>query len=91
MRFIAPRTGAPEVDIAESQHEYKQLVGAVYVNSQYGPTATELVFRITMSEEERLQIAKGADIFLGVLTFGRPLQPLTIQVGPQHYQLQEGT
>lgn len=85
MRMIAPRTGADEVTIAEDQLEYKPLVAAIYVNEQYGPDALTLLTRWTFTPEERAAIAAGEDVYLGVLTFGKPLQPLSMQVGAEGY------
>lgn len=74
MRPIAPRIeGADEFDIAEGQHEFVQLVGAIV--KAHAPGALEmgdnlrdtLVFRYTLSAEERVRIANGEDIYLAFL------------------------
>lgn len=89
MRMIAPRTGAHEITLAEDQLEYKPLVAAVYVRPDFG-NAPMLLTRWTFTEEERAAIAAGEDLYLGVLTFGQPLQPLSVQVGPAGYIVEEG-
>lgn len=79
MRMIAPRTGAPEITVAEDQPEYLALTAAVYDNT--------LLTRWTFTPEERARIAAGEDLYLGVMTFGRPLQPLSVQVGAEGWVL----
>ena len=81
MRSVAPRTGAPEVTIAEDQHEYKTLVGAKYDD----PPA--MLTRWRLDDGERARIASGEDLYIGVLTFGGPFPPLNVQVGPDGWQV----
>jgi hypothetical protein len=69
MRPIAPRTGAPEVTVAEHQHEFATITAARYeVSPGEGirPMRT-MVLRYTMSPEERAQIAAGEDIYIAML------------------------
>lgn len=82
--MIAPRTGADEITIAEDQLEYKPLVAAVYRTPEGAPM---LLTRWTFTAEERERIAAGEDLYLGVLTYGQPLQPLAPQVGPDGYEV----
>ena len=67
---------APEVTIAEEQHEYKALVGAVHDNGNV------IVTRWRLDDDDRARIADGEDIYLGHLTFNGPFQPISVQVGP---------
>lgn len=85
MRAISPNTGAPETVIAEDQLEYQSLVAAMYQDSTL--ESPVMLTRWTMTDEERLAIARGEDIFVAIVTFSRPLQPLQVLVGPQYYQL----
>ena len=85
MRMVAPRTGAPEVTLAEDQPEYCPLVAAVYVDAQ---GVEHLLTRWRLSEKERDQVAAGEDIYLACMTFGRPLQPLMMQVGPEGWSVE---
>jgi hypothetical protein len=81
-RMIAPRTGAPEITLAENHPEYSPVTVAVYGdNRKLGPRT--LLSRWTFTDEERARIAAGEDVFLGVITFGRPMQPVSLQVGPE--------
>ena len=80
--MVAPRTGAEEITIAEDQLEYRPLVAAVYRTEDGQPL---LLTRWRFTEEERQQIAGGEDLYLAVLTFGKPLQPLALQIGPEGY------
>lgn len=86
MHTVSPRTGAEEVTIAEDQLEYKPLVAARY---QTEDGHAMLLTRWRFTDEERAAIAAGEDLYLGVLTFGQPLQPLAPQVGPEGYVVEE--
>lgn len=78
MRMIAPRTGAPEITVAENQLEYRPIVVAVYNEK---PTR-QLLTRWTFTPEEREAIARGEDVYFALLTFGQPMQPISASVGP---------
>lgn len=43
----------------------------------------EIVSRWRFSDEERAQIAAGADLYLFMRTGGRPVQPVSLVVGPE--------
>jgi hypothetical protein len=47
-----------------------------------------LLTRWRFTEEERVQIAAGDDLYLGVMTFGHPLQPLMAGVGPDGWTVE---
>lgn len=40
-----------------------------------------MVSRWQLSEEERRLLVGGADVYLTLWTFGKPLQPIQLQVG----------
>lgn len=82
MRMVAPRTGAPELTLAEEQPEYSPLVVARYVDAQ---GVEHLLSRWRLTDEERAQIASGEDLYLCLLTHGQPLQPIMMQVGPEEW------
>lgn len=92
MRFIEPRTGAKEVTIAEEQEEYQPITVALYSNSNY-PGATEFLVRLTLTPEERAQVASGEDIFISELCWDpndldtAKFTPLTVTVGMQHWKV----
>lgn len=86
MRPIAPRiNGADEFNVAEGQHEYLQLVGAHVRADQEGAVAVgdtprdTLVFRYTLSAEERARVAGGEDIYLSLMS--APIAPHHLRVG----------
>lgn len=89
MRMIAPRTGAHEITLAEEQPEYMPLTAAVYHHAEM--QSPVLLTRWTFTPEERRRIAKGEDVYIGVLTFGKPLQPLLVQCGPEGWEAPAGT
>jgi hypothetical protein len=82
--MVAPRTGAEEITLAENQTAYKPLVAAVYSHPDFNG-APYLLTRWRFTDAERTAIAAGEDLYLAVLTFGQPLQPLAPQVGPGGY------
>ncbi len=82
MRMIAPRTGAPEITLAEDQPEYSPLVVAVYETPQ---CVQLLLTRWRLEPGELARLNAGEDLYLSVMTFGQPLQPLRLQVGPEGY------
>ncbi len=81
MRPIAPRTGYPEIAIAEEQEEYLPITVAVYP-VQDNPTAHMLLLRYTLTKEERQAVAAGEDIYLmHFYPNGGPMTPVQAQVG----------
>ena len=84
MRPVAPRTGAPEVTIAEEQEEYMPITAGVY---EYGNGTRALLTRWRLDDDERARIAAGEDLYLMLLTFGRPMQPVSLRVGPGDWQV----
>lgn len=99
MHPVAPRTGADEFNIAETQHEYMQLVGARYllnyadglppadtVLTRWRMTDLDLSLLLGVSVQRIREIRgerRGEDVYLALLTFNQPLQPINIQVGPR--------
>lgn len=77
MRPVAPRIGAPEITLAEEQHDYLPITAAVY----QGVLGTEVVTRWQLTPEDRARLLAGEDLYLRVLTFGQPLQPLAPTIG----------
>lgn len=81
--YMEPRIGPviagldsdEQVVYAESQPQYIPLHAAVGDNRQ-----RRVVSRWTLDAEQRKAIAEGADIFLELLTFGEPLQPIRMAV-----------
>ena len=85
MRWIRPQLDAPQETIAEEQQEYCTLTGAFLTHPEYGvakgASYNTVVVAVRPSDEERKRIAAGDDIYIGVLTFGSPLQPLLVLTG----------
>ena len=70
---------AEEVIFAKDQPQYiplRTLVYETYPNSG----DIRVMSRWTLTPEQRKAVAEGADVFLTCLTFGRPLQPVTVAV-----------
>lgn len=79
MRPVAPRLGFPEITIAEDQHEYLPVTAGVFM----GPLGREIVTRWQLTPEDRARLLAGEDIYIRVLTYGQPLQPLAPSIGWQ--------
>lgn len=88
MKSVTPEIEAPLVRVAEHQPEYEPVTtartmypgfpGALDVNGHKWNT---VVMAFRPSEYERAQLAAGDDIYIGLLTFGRPQQPIVVIVG----------
>jgi hypothetical protein len=72
---VLPGYEVPEVVFAKNQPEYIQLP-AVKFESPEG----QILTRWELSDEDRQMIAEGADVYLWVNTFDRPLQPVVLEV-----------
>lgn len=68
---VIPGSKYPEVVYAKDQPEYLPLPAIVSAN---GGALT----RWKLSWRERLCVLLSGDIYLGVLTFGQPLQPVML-------------
>jgi hypothetical protein len=64
-----------EVVYAKDQPEYLPL-RTLRSNTR----EAQVMSRWTLTPEQRKAVAEGADIFLTLLTFGSPLQPITLAV-----------
>lgn len=78
MRNIAPRiAGADEFDIAEEQHQYKQVVACLV---RFGDGTVARVLRYAFNATEREAIARGEDIYFGTPA-SQKLQPHWFSIG----------
>ena len=84
-RAVAPRTGAPEVTVAEEQEQYMPVTVAFHRFADEAPGVRHLVTRWTFTPEERARIAAGEDVYVGQLNFGGPMTPLVVSAGPGPY------
>ncbi|MCI0624841.1 MAG: hypothetical protein L0387_24915 [Acidobacteria bacterium] len=76
MRSVSPvLPGLPQVIYAENQHEYLPLPA-------YRSVDGVVVTRWRLSLVERLRVLIRGDIYLSVLTFNQPLQPVKIETEP---------
>ncbi|MGV3707974.1 MAG: hypothetical protein ACO1Q7_03970 [Gemmatimonas sp.] len=78
MRMLAPRTGHPEITVAEDQLEYLPIT--VNVIAHDNDTKT-IVTRWQPSAEERQRIADGEDIFVCQVNFGGGMTPMMVDAG----------
>ena len=90
MRPIAPRfrddlPEIREVVIAEDQHEYKPLTGAVVT---FDDGSRQVYARWTFTPEERARIAAGEDIYI---SFPQFMAPHTAELRPEWADLLEGS
>ena len=77
-RAIAPRVGCPEIMLAEEQEDYLTVCVAMVA---YNDGTVGAMTRWVLSDEERAQVAAGEDVYLTLLTFGQPMQPITLEIG----------
>lgn len=78
MRPVAPRVGLPEVTIAEEQLQYSPLVASPV---RYEDGTQTMLTRWRLDDEERAKIAAGEDLYIELLTFGGPMQPIAMRIG----------
>jgi hypothetical protein len=67
-----------EIVFAKDQPEYLPLRTLVSRDPQ-----RQVMSRWTLTPEQRQAVAEGADVFLTLLTFGGPLQPISIAVSKE--------
>lgn len=86
MNYLNPFDGpvvkgreSEEVIYAKNQPPYKPLRTLVY---ETYPNSGDIrvMSRWTLTPEQRKEISEGADIYLTLLTFGRPLQPILMAI-----------
>lgn len=86
--YLSPKDGpviagmeSDEVVYAENQPEYKPLRALISGDEEHRVTS-----RWTLTPEQRIAVANGADIFLELMTFGQPLQPICMAIGTESGQ-----
>jgi hypothetical protein len=90
MKPIPPATGAPEVVFGEGQPEYLPIPVATYVPAGYPPghPGHSLLLRYTFTDEERVAIAGGEDVyFMQLYPNGGPMTPVSARVGPGDWKV----
>lgn len=94
MNAIIPQLAGPQVRVAESQPQYTPVT-VVRLNHP-GFDATDdprahcpprrensVVMAFEPSPEQRAKIASGAPIYVSLITFGRPQQPILLTAGAE--------
>jgi hypothetical protein len=76
---IAPGLDLPVTIFAKDQPQYNQL--PAYVDSQGA-----VITRWKLTWRERLRILFSGNLWLIVLTFGRPLQPVKLETACPHFE-----
>lgn len=79
MRAVAPRVGCEEVTLAAEQEDYHEITAAVV---RYEDGSVGMLTRWRLTELEKYAVFRGDDLYLTVLTNGRPVQPVMLEVGP---------
>ena len=77
-RAVAPRVGCPEVMLAEEQEKYLTCCVAMVT---YSDGSVGTMTRWRLDDEERARLAAGADLYLALMCFGRPMPPIQLIVG----------
>lgn len=85
MQSIRPQLAAQHATLAEDQPEYEPIRVAFVAHRDYpskhpdGLNTVVMAFRPT--DEERTRLAAGEDLYIGLLTFLQPMQPILVMVG----------
>lgn len=80
MDAVSPQTGAQELIVAKDQEEYIPYPAALYQTEE---GRVVLLSRWKLTEEEREQVLRGEDLYIGLMTDGAPVQPMYLQIGPE--------
>jgi hypothetical protein len=84
MKPVSPViAGVPDVKIAEHQDEYNTL-SAIITDDGY------VISRWRLTWRERLTVLFVGNVYLSCLTFGRPVQPVNLEVDPPHVGVAPG-
>lgn len=84
---IVPELEARQIAVAKSQPQYVPLVGCDVHNPAYASTMAQagrentLVLAFRPSDAERVKLCAGEPIYVSLLTFGGPMQPILLTVG----------
>jgi hypothetical protein len=85
--MIAPQVDAPCIVIAEEQEEYKPVSAALVLHPLYGVAPgrehNSVLLAFRPSNEERARLVSGADVYISLLTFGGPMQPILVMCGKE--------
>lgn len=71
--------GFPELRLGENQDEFSTLPATLAYDADGNFI---IVTRWRLTEEERAAVAAGGDLYLTVLTFGQPFQPVLLGTAP---------
>lgn len=82
----APGLEGAEVQLGGDQPVYLELPALVLEP----PQGTTVLTRWRLSPEELRYLNEGADLFLSVLTFGQPFQPVLLTVGWPSWTADQG-
>ena len=87
MQPVVPQLQAPTSRVAEDQPQYEPITVALVTHAEYWvrPKASynTVVMAFRPSDAERAAIAAGADIYVGLLTFAYPQQPIIVLAGKE--------
>jgi hypothetical protein len=90
MKAVTPMLEAPQLRVAEDQPQYTPVTVALMHNPDFiarqrrdGTRYNAVVMAFRPSDEERAQLAAGADIYVSLLTFGEPQQPIIVTAGKE--------
>lgn len=85
LRAVAPELDVPVIAIAEEQEEYLTIYAGLVRQPAYpvapGMDWNSMVFAFRPDEGQRARIARGEDVYLSLLTFGRPMPGVIVTVG----------
>jgi hypothetical protein len=75
--------GVRMVRLADNQPQYRPIVAAVIHDDRYSEKENGLLLAFTPNDDDRQRIAEGADIYVTLLTFGKPMPPILVFAGKE--------
>ena len=89
METTTPRLAGTHIVFAKDQPQYRPLPAVLVDNPRYeaanrdGKMFNTVVCAFAPSQAQRERLAAGEAIYLAILTYGNPLQPVNLFVGAE--------
>lgn len=85
MKPIVPEVLAPTVVLAKDQPEYHPIIAAHVTHASYSMAGgrNTMLMAFEPTPEERQRIANGENIYVALLVYGMPMQPIMVMCGKE--------
>jgi hypothetical protein len=87
MKPVPPNTGAPEIVFAADQPQFIPVTVSIYEYEH----SKGLLTRWELTEEERVRVAAGEDIYIMQLNYRTPMTPMKVRIGPEEFLVKDPT